>query len=97
MASLWEISIKSSLGKPDFSIDVEKLIEGAARIGCKILPIEIAHILKLTQLVTVHKDPFDRLLIAQSESEKIHFLTADQLILKYASPYLINASGQKNE
>ncbi|MBN6711646.1 type II toxin-antitoxin system VapC family toxin [Haemophilus haemoglobinophilus] len=93
MASLWEISIKSSLGKPDFSIDVEKLIEGATRIGCKVLLIEITHILKLNQLVTVHKDPFDRLLLAQAESEKIYFLTADQLILKHSSSYLLNASG----
>lgn len=93
LASIWEISIKSALGKPDFDIDVEKLVIGATNIGCKLLPIELAHILHLSELPTIHLDPFDRLLLSQSHTEKLYFLTADQALLRYQSAYLINARG----
>lgn len=93
VATFWEISIKSSLGKPDFNVDVEALMAGARQIGCKILPIELEHIIQLNQLNPIHKDPFDRILLAQAEREKLYFLTADQNLLRYQSPYLLNASG----
>lgn len=93
LASLWEISIKSALGKPDFSVDVKQLVEGFTNVGGKILQIELDHILQLDQLATIHKDPFDRILLSQAEKERIYLLTADRLLLGYPSHYILNASG----
>lgn len=96
LASLWEIAIKSSLGKPDFDIDVEALEQGLIQVGCRMLAIELPHILKQTKLPFIHRDPFDRLLIAQAEVENIFFMTADTMILKYQKPYIIDARCNKN-
>lgn len=91
LASLWEISIKSSLGKPHFNVDVEKLEQGLISVGCHLLPIELSHIVKSSNYPFVHKDPFDRLLLAQADAENIYFMTADNLILDYNKPFLLNA------
>lgn len=96
LASLWEIAIKSSLGKPDFDIDVEALEQGLIQVGCRMLAIELPHILKQAQYPFIHRDPFDRLLLAQAEVENIFFMTADTMILKYQKPYIIDARCNKN-
>ena len=96
LASLWEIAIKSSLGKPDFDIDVEALEQGLIQVGCRMLAIELPHILKQTKLSSIHRDPFDRLLIAQAEVENIFFMTADTMILKYQKPYIIDVRSYNN-
>ncbi|WP_373777575.1 type II toxin-antitoxin system VapC family toxin [Glaesserella sp.] len=90
LASLWEIAIKSSLGKPDFEIDVEALEQGLIEIGCRAVAIDVLHILKQAQLPLIHRDLFDRLLMAQAEIENLFFMTADTMILKYQKPYLID-------
>ncbi|MDG6230521.1 type II toxin-antitoxin system VapC family toxin [Glaesserella parasuis] len=96
LASLWEIAIKSSLGKPDFDIDVEALEQGLIQVGCRMLAIELAHILKQAQYPFIHRDPFDRLLMAQAEVENVFFMTADTMILKYQKPYIIDVRSYKN-
>lgn len=96
LASLWEIAIKSSLGKPDFGIDVEALEQGLIQVGCRMLAIELPHILKQAQYPFIHRDPFDRLLMAQAEVENVFFMTADTMILKYQKPYIIDARCNKN-
>ncbi|MDG6311709.1 type II toxin-antitoxin system VapC family toxin [Glaesserella parasuis] len=96
LASLWKIAIKSSLGKPDFDIDVEALEQGLIQVGCRMLAIELPHILKQAQYPFIHRDPFDRLLMAQAEVENVFFMTADTMILKYQKPYIIDVRSYKN-
>lgn len=91
LASLWEIAIKSSLGKPDFEVDVAALEQGLISVGCRAVAIELPHILKQAQLPFIHRDPFDRLLLAQAEIENLFFITADAMILKYQKSYVIDA------
>lgn len=89
LASLWEISIKSSLGKPDFDVNVSVFEQGLVNAGFRTLPITLPHILKQSELSLIHRDPFDRILIAQAETEKISFLTADNLILQYNKSFIL--------
>lgn len=77
VASLWEVAIKSSMGRPDFNVDAAELrrwllVEGFTELG--ILP---AHVLRVAALPWHHRDPFDRLLVAQAEIEGMPLWTAD--------------------
>ena len=92
MASLWEVAIKSSLGKPDFYVDTEKLAQGLLNVGCHELPILLPHILKSTSYPYIHKDPFDRLLLAQAETENLFFLTTDNSIQQYEKSFILAAN-----
>ena len=80
-ASLWEITIKSSLGKLDTSLS--KLLEGVKESGFQILQIENMFLDELQNLPKIHKDPFDRLLIATAKASKLTLITADENIQKY--------------
>lgn len=91
LASLWEVSIKSSLGKPDFMIDVTTLETGLREAGFLDLPIRLPHIVRSGALPLLHKDPFDRLLLAQAEVEGMQLLTADGMILQYGSAHALAA------
>lgn len=88
-ASLWEVAIKSSLGKPTFNVDVQLLAQGLLSVGCYELPIALPHIMQSTRYPLIHKDPFDRLLLAQAETEQFYFLTADKLIIQYNKPFIL--------
>ncbi|MFM2344515.1 MAG: hypothetical protein RLZZ210_1126 [Pseudomonadota bacterium] len=81
-ASIWEISIKQSLGKIDG--DIELLIQGIEQSGFVELPIRAVHAFTVSHLPNIHKDPFDRMLIAQAISEPMHFLTADEMLQDYS-------------
>lgn len=83
--NMWEIAIKMSLGKLDMGSPFEQLIPGqliANRIA--ILAISVAHLYQVAQLPFHHRDPFDRLLIAQSLSEKLPILRRDATFGSYA-------------
>lgn len=82
-ASLWEISIKNSLGRPDFQIDVRVLRRGLLDNGYSELFITSEHAVFLTNLPPLHKDPFDRILIAQATVEGITLLTVDSVMAGY--------------
>jgi PIN domain nuclease of toxin-antitoxin system len=84
-ASLWEIAIKVNLGK--LRVDLPRFCERVAADGFSWLPIENAHILRVAALPAFadHKDPFDRLLVAQSLSEPLVLLTADAKLARYGS------------
>jgi len=69
IASLWEMGIKYALGKLDVKADLKKIFELIVQSGLTILPITITHILTNTTLSFHHRDPFDRLIIAQAKSE----------------------------
>lgn len=82
-ASLWEVAIKSSLGRPDFQIDVRLLRRGLLDNGYVELAISSEHAVALDLLPPLHKDPFDRLLISQAMTEGITLLTSDQQVANY--------------
>ena len=80
-ASLWEISIKCSIGKLD--ADPAELLAGVAPAGFTLLPISGEHAVKVVELPPVHKDPFDRMLIAQASTEPMILLTNDGILKEY--------------
>ena len=85
-ARLWEVAIKSGLGRRDFRIDARLLRRGLLDNGYDELPITGEHAVALDGLPPIHTDPFDRMLIAQSMVEGITLLTADPLIAQYPAP-----------
>jgi PIN domain nuclease of toxin-antitoxin system len=85
-ASLWEITIKRGLGRPDFQLEPGLLRRGLLDNGYQELPITGLHTLAVEVLPDLHKDPFDRLLIAQATSEGITFITSDGLLAQYPGP-----------
>ncbi len=82
-ASLWEISIKAGLGKPDFRVDPRILHRGLLDNGYLELAITSQHTIAVVALPPLHKDPFDRLLIAQAIVEGITLLTSDPQVARY--------------
>ncbi|MEO5510147.1 MAG: type II toxin-antitoxin system VapC family toxin [Longimicrobiales bacterium] len=76
-ASLWEVAIKSSLGREDFRVEPRVLRRGLLDNGYVELPITSQHAVGINSLPAVHRDPFDRLLMSQAISEGITLLTAD--------------------
>ena len=87
-ASLWEIAIKRSLGRADFKVDARVLRRGLQDNGYQELPITSEHAVFIDSLPPIHKDPFDRILVAQATVEGISLLTADALIAQYPGPIL---------
>lgn len=85
-ASLWEIAIKCGLGRPDFRVDPHLLRRGLIENGYRELPIDSRHAVAVNDLPPIHKDPFDRMLVAQSRVEGILLLTSDELVARYAGP-----------
>lgn len=80
VASAWEIEIKTKLKKIKLDTSIDKIVN---KYGFNILDININHILELNKLKSLHKDPFDRMLISQSIVEKMKLITQDKLINKY--------------
>ena len=85
-ASLWEVAIKHRLGRADFRVDVRLLRRGLLDNGYGELPITSEHAVALDNLPSIHNDPFDRILIAQSMVEGITLVTADPLVAQYPAP-----------
>lgn len=83
-ASAWEIAIKASIGRLDIGGEPAQVIaEQMAANAIQPLPIQVSHALHTYDLPAHHRDPFDRLLIAQSQVENLPILTADRLISRY--------------
>jgi PIN domain nuclease of toxin-antitoxin system len=85
-ASLWEIAIKSGLGRVDFQVNARLLRRGLLDNGYVELPISSEHAVAIDGLPPIHRDPFDRLLVAQSMVEGITLLTSDPLVAQYPAP-----------
>ena len=85
-ASIWEAAIKSALGRDHFRVDPRLLHRGLLDNGYTELPITSRHAVTTDSLPRVHKDPFDRLLLAQAISEGIVLLTADAQLARYPGP-----------
>jgi PIN domain nuclease of toxin-antitoxin system len=85
-ASLWEVAIKHGLGRDDFRVDARLLRRGLLDNGYNELPIVSDHVVAIESLPPIHKDPFDRVLVAQATVEGITLLTIDSLVSQYPGP-----------
>lgn len=84
VASCWEMAIKSSLGKLKLAKPVEKFVsEHIAANNFSLLGIEFRHVARVQKMPFHHRDPFDRLLLAQAMTEKLTLLTADSAFSNY--------------
>lgn len=85
-ASLWEIAVKRGLGRADFQVDARVLRRGLLDNGYQELAITSEHAVFIDSLPSMHKDPFDRMLVAQATVEGIVLLTADVVVAQYPGP-----------
>jgi PIN domain nuclease of toxin-antitoxin system len=83
-ANLWEIAIKSALGREDFRVNPRVLRQGLLDNGYVELPITSEPAVSIDALPLLHKDPFDRILLAQALTEGVTLLTADELLAGYS-------------
>ena len=85
-ASIWEVAIKSALGRADFQVDPRLLHRGLLENGYVELPVTGAHAAAVDLLPPIHRDPFDRILVAQARLEEIMLVTADATVAAYPGP-----------
>jgi PIN domain nuclease of toxin-antitoxin system len=85
-ASLWEVAIKSGLGREDLVVDARLLRRGLIDNGYDELPVASEHAVAIDGLPSIHRDPFDRLLVAQATVEGITLLTNDEVVGRYPGP-----------
>jgi PIN domain nuclease of toxin-antitoxin system len=84
MASCWEISVKQSLGKLHLAKPLEHLItDEIAANGLRLWPIELSHLVRVGRLPFLHRDPFDRLLVAQAQVEDFTLVSKDSWVAQY--------------
>jgi len=84
-ASIWEISIKESLGKRDFHVSSNKLHDGLVENGYKEIKVSALHAMGVIKLPFIHRDPFDRILVATAIWENMPLLTNDSTLSPYHS------------
>ncbi len=82
-ASVWEIALKSSLGRAGFKVNMASLLRGFAAAGFTELPVTSAHAARVLSLPDLHRDPIDRMLIAQALTEPAILLTNDGQLAQY--------------
>jgi len=82
-ASLWEVAIKAGLGRADFTADAGVLRRGLIENGYEELPVSAMHACAVAALPALHRDPFDRMLVAQALIEGLTLLTADEALRGY--------------
>ena len=84
-ASVWEIAIKTQIGRLHLTRDLEDFVpERMAERALVALPVLMSHVIKIAALPDVHRDPFDRLLVAQAIVEGLHLVTADRRLRDYS-------------
>ena len=86
VASLWELVIKRGLDRPDFQLEPTLLRPALLEAGWRELPVGAHHVLAVGQLPALHRDPFDRLLLAQAQADGLLLITADQQLAQYPGP-----------
>ncbi len=84
-ASIWELAIKLQIGRLLLPVEIEDITEAAKRMGFVELPVSAAHAAGVRHLPPYHRDPFDRLLVAQAIYEPAHLLTADAILRQYSN------------
>ena len=85
-ASVWEVVIKIGLGRSDLQVDAQQLRQGLLLHGYEELPITGEHAIAVRALPSLHKDPFDRILLAQAQTEGLTLLTVDRELAAYGPP-----------
>jgi PIN domain nuclease of toxin-antitoxin system len=88
VASLWELQIKVSIGKLHLDRSLQEIVRDQRSVGLRILPIKLRHVYALDGLPGHHRDPFDRLLVAQAIRDGLTLVTADPQIARYSVPTL---------
>jgi PIN domain nuclease of toxin-antitoxin system len=83
LATIWELAIKTSLQRPGFAVDVPRLHAGLLDEGFAELALKPPHLFRAAKLPWLHRDPFDRLLVAQAIEEGAQLLTADAALKAY--------------
>ena len=83
-ASLWEIAIKHSLGRGDMPVTSAQALHAFENAGYSLLDIKPRHALRVEQLAPIHRDPFDRLLVAQAFVEPMTLITRDATVARYS-------------
>lgn len=84
-ASVWELAIKIHIGRIELSIALDDIVNAALRMGFVELPVTAAHAVGITHLPLHHRDPFDRLLLAQAQYEPVRLLTVDRTLRQYSN------------
>ena len=84
--SIWEVAIKNGRGRADFRVDPRLLRRGLLEHGYTELPVTGAHAAAVDLLPPIHKDPFDRLLVAQAQIEGMILVTMDEVVGRYPGP-----------
>ncbi len=87
-ASIWEVVIKAGLGRTDFQVNPTLLYHGLLNAGYIELPVSTGHALAVEKLQNIHRDPFDRILLAQATEEHLTLLTADSTLAQYKGPII---------
>ena len=84
VASVWEMQIKNQLGKPPLRLPLEQLIEEhVIRGSISIWQVGLPHVYELSGLPSLHRDPFDRLIVATARREKVILISSDPLVQQY--------------
>jgi len=86
VVSLWEIAIKNRRGRPDFLVNLRRLRQGLLERGFREVAVLSEHAMTVEILPAHHKDPFDRMLLAQATAEGMTLLTADTTLAAYGHP-----------
>lgn len=90
IATYWEIAIKNSIGKLDLSDPIDVLMSICSEQGFQTLSIEARHLAAIPHLPEIHRDPFDRLIVAQAITEGMRIVTSDQTVAQYPVDCILN-------
>ncbi len=88
-ATLWEIAIKHAIGKGDMPVSAAQALQAFKSAGYGLLDIKPEHAVRVEQLPPIHKDPFDRLLVAQALVEPMRLITRDASVARYAEAIML--------
>ena len=83
VVNIWEIQIKNAAGKMDLTVPLENIVKTYSENGIEILPVYASHILQLNSLPDHHRDPFDRILVAQALVKDMTIISKDAKIKQY--------------
>ena len=92
VASLWEVAIKHALGRGDMPVSSPQAMRAFIDAGYRLLDIKPAHAVRVETLPPLHRDPFDRLLVAQALEEPLTLVTADLLLGGYSPAIVVAGS-----
>lgn len=86
VVSIWEIAIKDGLGRPGFRVDPRRMRDAMLALDFEEIMVTADHAIAVGSLPSLHRDPFDRLLVAQAIVEGLTLLTADRTLARYPGP-----------